>query len=412
MGDDGARSGASVIRLERYPLAWLALGAAAIGGCIAPLLPIPHVQPDSLAFEAIARSILAGTGIRYQEAHMPGLDLYAFRAPGYPVFLAFVLAIGGMTTLLAIQGALNGLSAALVGAVAGELAGARAAWIAFALRFAWPVSWGHASVVESEILYEVLTVLATWLILVAVRRRWLGLAVLAGGVTAAAILVRPVGLGLAGAIGLWLLFKQPRAAVAFGAAALIAWAPWPVRNARVLHAFVPFTTNGGATAWAGTTDGDVLPAYLWMGENLSLGEIGFDRHYRALTLERIHDHPAHVAAAVAQRAFIYLGPIRGRDADLWVHRFAMMAALAALGLAWSRPRVLLPGLIWLGQGAVLVPVYLISRYRFPTEWCVAVAAAIGLVALGKQLGLRRAGLIATGALLLALFGSLALAWRG
>ncbi len=401
-----------MIRLERYPLAWLALLASAIGACIAPLLPIPHIQPDSLAFEAIARSILAGDGIRYQESHMPGLDLYAFRAPGYPVFLAMVLAVGSVTTVLAIQGAMNGLAAALVGGIAGELAGARAAWIAFALRLAWPVSWGHASVVESEILYEVLTVLATWLVLVAIRRRSLALVLLAGGLTAAAILVRPVGLGLAGALGLWLLFKDRRAAVAFGLAALLVWAPWPVRNARVLHALVPFTTNGGATAWAGTTDGDVLPAYVWMGQNMEMGEIGFDRHFRALTVQRIREHPVHVAKAVAQRAFIYLGPIRGRDANLWVHRFAMLGALVALGLAWSRPRVLLPGLVWLGQGAVLVPVYLIGRYRFPTEWCVVVAAAIGLVALGRRLGARRAKVVAGGALVLCILGSLALAWRG
>ena len=324
-------------RWNRYPLGWIALAAAALGACIAPLLPLPHVQPDSLAFEAMARSILAGTGIRYQEAHMPGLDLYAFRAPGYAVFLAFGLALGGVTMVLALQGALNGLSAALVGAAAGELAGARAAWIAFALRLAWPASWQHATMVESEILFETLTVVATWLVLVAVRQRRMRLAVLAGVLTAAAILVRPVGLGLAGALGLWLLFKHPRSAIAFGVAVALAWAPWPLRNARVLHAFVPFTTNGGATAWAGTTDGDVLPAYVWMGEHVEQGELAFDRHFRALTIERVREHPAHVAGMTARRAFIYLGPIRGRAPELWVHRFALLGALVALALATCRP---------------------------------------------------------------------------
>ena len=400
------------IDFGRYPLPGLALAAAALGACIAPLLPLPHTQPDTIAFEAIARSILAGHGIRSQEAEfMPGLDLLAFRAPGYPVFLAGVLAFGGFTAVLAIQGALNGLSAALVGAIAGELAGARAAWIAFALRFAWPAAWGHSSVVESEILYEALTVLATWLAVIAMRRRRTRLAVVAGLVTAAAILVRPVGLGLAAALGLWLLFQHRRAAVAFGAACVLAWAPWPIRNAQVLHAVVPFTTNGGATAWAGTTDGDVTPAYVWMGENLALGEIAFDRHFRALTLERMREHPAHVAKMTAQRALIYLGPIRDREPELFVHRFAMLAALVALVLGAWRSSLVLPGLIWLGQGGVLVPVYLIARYRFPTEWCVVVAAAVGIVLVAERWGARRAWFAAGTALALSLLAALVMAPR-
>jgi hypothetical protein len=400
------------LRFDRYPLGPLALASAVLGAIVAPALPVDHLQPDSLAFEALARSILAGTGLRYQEALIPGLDLFAFRAPGYPVFLALALPLGGVTAVLALQGALNGLSAAVVGAVAGELAGTRAAWIAFALRLAWPVAWRHASVVESEIPYETLCLVATWLVLVGVRRRAVGFALLAGVLTASAILVRPVGLGLAAALGLWLLLRrQPRAAAAFALAVLVAWAPWPVRNARVLHAFVPFTTNGGATAWAGTTDGQVLPAYLWMGRNVEVGEIGFDRHFRALTLERMRDHPAHVARMTAQRAFIYLGPIRGRAPRLWLHRFAMLAAAAALALGAWRSRLLLPGLVWLAQGAVLVPVYLIDRYRFPTEWCVIVAAAIGLVGLAGRWGARRTTLAAGAALLLSLAASLALAAR-
>jgi len=395
----------------RYPLRLVALVAAVLGACVAPLLPIDHLQPDSIAFVALARSIQAGAGIQYREALIPGLDLFAFRAPGYPVFLAFVLALGGVTGVLVLQGALNGLSAALVGAVAGELAGTRAAWIAFALRFAWPVAWLHAGVLESEVLFEMLTVLATLLALIAVRRRSIGLAVCAGVLTAAAILVRPVGLGLAGALALWLLFKDRRAAAAFVLTVVVAWAPWPIRNERVLHAFVPFTTNGGATAWAGTTDGRVLPAYEWMGQHVEQGEIGFDRHFRALTSENIRKDPGRFARLVAGRAFIYLGPIRGRAPYLGFHRFAMLAALVALALGGWRARLVLPGLIWLGQGAVLVPIYLIDRYRFPTDWCVIVAAAIGIVGLAEKWGSRRAGLAAGIALLFCLAASLALAVR-
>lgn len=86
----------------------------------------PMQNPDSLAFAAPARSVLGGHGLRYREALIPGLDLFAFRAPGYPVFVALGLTLGGIGTVIAIQGALNGLSAALVGDIARKLgAGAR-----------------------------------------------------------------------------------------------------------------------------------------------------------------------------------------------------------------------------------------------------------------------------------------------
>ncbi len=379
---------------KAYPLRWVALAGAVAGVAITLAQRLDPMQnPDSIAFVALARSLLAGTGLRYREALIPGLDLFAFRAPGYPVFVALGLALGGIGTVIAMQGALNGLSAALLGSIAKRLGGGpRAAWIAFAIRLAWPTAWFHSGLVLSEVFYEFLGIFATWAVLEGIGRRRLAWSVMAGVSTAIAILCRPVGLGLALGLGIWLLLKFPRAALAYTAAALVMWAPWPIRNARVLHAFVPFTTNGNATAWAGTTDGNVRPAYDWMGANVGLGELGFDRHFRDLTRQRMVQDPKATVKAVARRAIIYLGPIRGRAADLWVHRFAMLAALAALFLAAARRRVVLPAMIWAAQGAIMLPIFLIERYRFPTEWCVVLAAALGIVSLAGRFGARRASI--------------------
>jgi len=393
-----------------YPLGWVAL-VAAVGG-VAGTLALrldPMQNPDSIAFLALARSLLSGHGFRYQEPLIPGLDLFAFRAPGYPAFVALGLALGGVGTVIAIQGALHGLAAALVGGIARDLGAGRAAWIAFALRMIWPISWFYSGLLLNEIFYEFLTVLATWLVIRSVTRRQPSWAIPAGVCTAIAILCRPVGLGLAGALGLWLLLKHRRAVVPFALTALVVWAPWPIRNARVLHAFVPFTTNGGATAWAGTTDGQVRPAYDWMGAHVELGEIGFDRHFYALARERMRRDPGHLVAGALSRAFLYLGSIRGRAPQLWVHRFAMVAALAALGLGVVRQALLLPGLIWAAQGAMLVPLLLIDRYRFPTEWCVIVAAAFGIAGMSWRFGERRALVFCALALALCVASSLVLA---
>ena len=102
---------------------------------------------------------------------------------------------------------------------------------------------------------------------------------------------------------------------------------------------------------------------------------------------------------------LYIGPVRGRALSLWVHRFAMIAAFAAMLLAAARARLGLPILFWAAQGALLLPVIVIERYRFPAEWCVIVAAAVGLVELGGRFGPRSAARFAAVALALSVAGS-------
>src|ERR1041384_1636336 len=180
---------------------------------------------DSQAFEAIARSLLAGHGFVYQEPLLHGLKFFAFRSPGYSAFLALGLWLGGVTAAVAIQGALNGVSAALVGDLANRWAGARAAWIAFALRLVWLpggglprgltgagaraawiafalrlvwlAGWFHAGQLMSESFFELTTILVVWLAVRAAAEQRLRWAIAAGGVATLAVLTRPVGIGCA-----------------------------------------------------------------------------------------------------------------------------------------------------------------------------------------------------------------------
>ena len=120
---------------------------AAIVGAIVNVLLRPDVyyNADSHSFEALARSLLAGQGLVYREAMIPELPLYAFRSPGYSVFLALGLALGGELGVLVLQGALNGACAVLVGSLAGSWGGSLAAWAAFAIRLAWPAGSNRAT---------------------------------------------------------------------------------------------------------------------------------------------------------------------------------------------------------------------------------------------------------------------------
>ena len=66
-------------------------------------------------------------------------------------------------------------------------------------------------------------------------------------------------------------------------------------------------------------------------------------------------------------------------------------------------------MVWAGEGLFAVPIAMFARYRFPSEWCVIVAAGVGLEAVASRWGPRRAGAMALAALLLSIGFTLAVA---
>jgi hypothetical protein len=394
----------------RFMLARVTLAAAVLGAILNLLIGAdPYVNMDSHSFVAIARALLSGQGFTYREPLLHGLPFYAFRSPGYCAFLALELWLGGVTAAVLLQGALQGVSAALLGSLAGRWAGPRAAWLAFAIRFLWPAGWFHAGQLMSEGFFEFTTILTVWLAVRAADDRRMRWAVAAGVAAGLAVLTRPVGLGCALAVVMWLWVRFPRGATLFALAALLAWLPWPVRNAQRLHAFVPLVTNGGITSWAVQSDNPPSVAWGYMAQHTQLGEVGLDRHFRDATLTLIRDDPMAFLRREGRGVVEYLGPLRDRGRDVWLHRFALLALLPALLWANVRRRLVLPGAVWVAEGILLLPIAVHTRYRFPTEWCVIVAAAIGLDAVASRWGTRRMAVLATAGLLLCVAFTLAVA---
>ena len=382
-----------------FPAGWAGLIAAAVGAIVVHLLRLdPYSNPDSHAFEAIARSLLAGQGFVYREPMFPSLPLYAFRAPGFSAFMALGLKLGGIAAVLTLQGALLGVSAALVGDLAGRLAGRRAAWIAFALQLLWFAGWANASQLASESFFQFTLILSVWLAFRAGERRSAVFAAAAGVVATVSILTRPAGLGPLLAMGVWLAPRFPRGAVVLALAALLSWLPWPIRNYARLHTFVPLLTMGGVALWDSHSENPPIVAWTYMAQHPELGEVGFDRHFSRATSDLIRSDPRAFIGREARATLEYLGPIRDRRPDTWLHRFALLALLPGLWWADSRARLKLPALVWLAFGAVIIPIVVNLRYRFPAEWCVVIAAAIGLEALWEHAGGRRTALIAAAVL--------------
>jgi hypothetical protein len=395
-------------RLPAFRPGQLLIIAAILGAIVNVLLrPDAYFNADSHSFEAIARSLLAGQGLVYREAMIPELPLYAFRSPGYSVFLALGLALGGELGVLVLQGALNGMAAVLVGSLAGGWGGALAAWAAFAIRLVWPSGWHHSGQYMSETFFEFVTILTVWLAVRGEAKRGLRAMALTGVLAGIAVLTRPVALGCLGALGLWLLFRRfPRGAVVMAFAALLVWLPWPIRNYVRLHAFVPLLTSGGLAAWNMQAVQEPIVAFTYMRDHADMGEVALDEHFREATREVIRQDPAAYARRIARATADYAGPIFERRSEVWLHRFAMFCVLPLLLLPawWSRAAV--PALVWLAEGALIVGIAVHWRYRYPTEWCVVVLAGLGLAAAAERWGaLRTARLASAG-----LAAAVALSW--
>jgi hypothetical protein len=73
-----------------------------------------------------------------------------------------------------------------------------------------------------------------------------------------------------------------------------------------------------------------------------------------------------------------------RDPRQALHAVAWLLALAALASPVWRARLLLPGAVWGAHGLVAVATVTGDRYRWPTEWVVALAAAFGIAALAAR----------------------------
>lgn len=216
---------------------------------------------DAADFSGTGLSIAQGRGYP-QSNRAPAKGPSAYRPPAYPAFLAAVYAIAGeeaSPVARLVQAFLGAAAAGLIGLIATKLWDRRVGTIALAIAAVAPplVVLSTAPVSEGLFVPLVLAAVAAALEARCSPRplRWaiaagvlVGLAELTR--TNAAVLLVPLGLAVWTRRPRWRLGAL-RAPVVLVVAAVLTVAPWTVRNALVLHAFVPVSTEVGYTL-AGT----------------------------------------------------------------------------------------------------------------------------------------------------------------
>ncbi|MCB0959420.1 MAG: hypothetical protein KDB04_07840 [Acidimicrobiales bacterium] len=196
-------------------------------------------------------------------------DPTAYYPPGYPWFVGIVdwasspITDAAWLAVAYVQVVLGTASIVLCAHVARRLAGPVAGVVAAAVFGIYPNLIFHTGVVLGETLYNFLFLafLATllhrpWTVAFTTRR-----ALACGLLLGLAIMVRPISLAVIPVvIGCWVLARKDHAVVLRWSAALLVGvvaciAPWTIRNAVRLHAFVPISTNTGDNLCIGHADG-------------------------------------------------------------------------------------------------------------------------------------------------------------
>ncbi len=332
-------AGGSTTRARRTldTVAWAFLTGLVARLLVGQLLPV-RPSWDGVIYERAARLLATGYGytLRMYDPGWPAswssqLSLpTAFYPPGWPATLALLKLLEGPSWLDLILQALLGalaipLAAEIGGAVSGHGGARRAAWLV-AL---WPGGWLISASWMGEPLFTLALGCAVLPLVGArgARPRRLGLASLLFGVAA---YVRPTALAIAPFALVARAWAHPSRtervafAVAVASLALVAPAPWMMRNAERLSAPV-VSSSAGANLYVGTLGSRFQRIPVELDCPAGPRELTRDRCRRDHALGRIASDPTR---------WILLGV--GKVAHTFGYEMGPALQLGA-GLGWSPP---------------------------------------------------------------------------
>ncbi|HYE17130.1 MAG TPA: hypothetical protein VEA69_01735 [Tepidisphaeraceae bacterium] len=263
---------------------------------------------DQFEYLSLGRNLLEHGQLKFFDGRF-GEDVYAYRTPGYPVFVAMC---GGNVTVVRVAQALVDTSTVLaIYLLARRFFGARAGLAAGVIVALNPFLIYFTGLILTETLFTAM--LAWGMYFMVGRRPLVGLSVLA-----LSVLVRPSAVGLVPLVAALGAMAAPIPGVtcwervsvgvvnaAMGVlAVVIALFPWAVRNSRhpSLQSWIWTTTNGGITLYDGFHDGatgasdqstfvQAVIAGRHPAKGPLRGEVARDGEFRQWARNWIEEHP-------------------------------------------------------------------------------------------------------------------------
>lgn len=394
--------------LSLFTLLLIALALRLTWALMQPPAIDPNL-PDQGEYLELAQNFLAGKGLAFTDLRF-GQTVYAYRAPGYPLFLAGCFA--SPTVARVVQALLDASTVLGVFLLGRRWLGDGPSLLGALLAAFNPFLIYFSGLLLSETLF---TCLLVWgMVLLA----WRPNVVWGGMVLALAVLVRPAAAALPVLLGLLAAFlnyhpgelvRPSFARLGTGATmlllVLVALFPWALRNRLVLDHWVWLSTNGGITKYdgwnpdaTGASNQDFLKSPA-MAHVARLQEIERDRYFSDLAdryvAETWKNRPLHLLRLIGWKAARTWSPLPLSDnfgrplyqaiALIYTIPFDLLIVLA-VGLArlgrWGKVFLLAPAIYFTLLHALSVGSL---RYRIPAEPALAVLAGAGAAVLAQAL---------------------------
>ena len=356
----------------------------------------------------LANSLLAGKGLSSPFGGYTGPT--AIVAPVYPLLVAAVFRVFGAysmasaVAILVAQTIVNLITIWLILYVAHRLFNQATATLAGSIwACSLPLVW------MPTILWETSLSCCLLIGLFAVVLKYRAMSdfeplqwITVGGYCGLCALVNPaLLLSLAGTV-LWLVYVTRARRSCWPLLSLLTFAlvfaPWPIRNARVFHAFVPLRTTVGLELWMGNRDGatgfldeSVFPMFnqTELADYVERGEVGYSAHKSELAKQYIATHPGEFMRLTGRRFVRFWSGTGTQNGSVL---FAIHAAtttllsVIALALLMRRRRSDLVALFAIPMLLFPIP-YLIThaefRYRLVIDPIMTVLSGYAIVELSR-----------------------------
>jgi hypothetical protein len=359
--------------------------------------PLTHDENEYLT---LARGVVSGLGLVYDDAHEAGTAQRFGRAPAYPLFLAALDAGRPVPTstparVKVAQSLIGALTVWLIGLIALYAAGPRAGVWAAGIAAAYPPLVSLPSYALSETLYSWVALAAAFVLQLAVDRtraeagarpkRAVMLATAAGVLAGGAALIRPAMLLFLPLAVAWLVLgRRFVLAVALTLAAVAVITPWTLRNLRVHERFILIASEGGVTFWTGNHPLARGEGDLAANPQLKRAELALRQSHPGVSPEALEPiyyreaigwitrHPLAWMRLVARKAFFTVVPTgpsyavhsaRYRVATVAPYVLILPFALAGARRLWQSPCRPV-SLLLLGASSILVGLVFFPQERF------------------------------------------------
>jgi 4-amino-4-deoxy-L-arabinose transferase-like glycosyltransferase len=353
----------------------------------------------------LARSLVAGQGLSSPFGGSTGPT--ALLAPGYPALIAVLFRIFGSLTFSAaiavmlMQLVFSATTVLLITMVAQRCFDSRTADLAGVFwAVSLPLLW--MPTIFWETCMSAMLLVGMIALALACEQRpggplWAGM----GAYCALSALVNPALLfALLAVLGwaAWQTRKTARSSPLLGPLVfLLVFAPWPIRNARALGAFIPLRSTVGLELWMGNRAGatgfldeSVFPIFnRWEYDQYAVkGEVAYMEEKSTLAKAYIRAHPVEFLRLSALRCFRFWTGTGNKDGSVIFAMHAILTtSLAAIGLLrLVRHRRRSVALLFLLPLLLFPLPYYIThaefRYRLVIDPLLTILAAFGVCGTG------------------------------